>query len=59
MSIPYHGMVWYGIETISFDFYGMVRETYWYHGMVWEISGICRVSHVICRGMGNILYTTV
>ena len=35
-------MVWYGIEIISFDFYGMVWETCWYYEMVWEISGIYR-----------------
>ena len=42
MGGRYHPTVWYGIETISFDFYGMVWEICWYHPMVWEISGICR-----------------
>ena len=30
MGCRYYTMVWYGIETISFDFYGMVWETCWY-----------------------------
>ena len=50
---PYPPMVWYGIETISFDFYGMVWETYWYHGMVWEISDICRGISLCMQGYGK------
>ena len=62
----YHTMVWYGIETISFDFYGMVWETCWYHGMVWEISDICRGIPCCMQGYGkstiyrrNLLYIEV
>ena len=42
MRCRYHIMIWYDIEIILFDFYGIVWETCWYHGMMWEISNICR-----------------
>ena len=38
----YHIVGGYGIEIISFDFYGIVWETCWYYPMVWEVSDICR-----------------
>ena len=59
MGCRYHTMIWYDIETISFDFYEMVWETCWYHEMMWEVSGICRGIPCYMQGMGNILYIEV
>ena len=49
----YHSTVWYDIETISFDFYGIVWEICWYYLMVWEISDICRGISCFMQGYGR------
>ena len=46
-------MIQYDIETILFDFYGMVQETCWYHGIIQEISGIYRGISLCMQGYGK------
>ena len=53
MGCRYYTAVWYGIKTIPLDFYGMIWEIYWYHPMVWEISGICRGISCCMQGYGK------
>ena len=53
MGCRYHIVGGYGIETILFDFYGMIWEITNMHGMVWEISGICRGISCYMQGYGK------
>ena len=39
-TIPSHGTVSREVTPDHFERYGI--GNYWYHGMVWDISGICR-----------------